>query len=233
MTKTQNNIIFPQIIPIEGTTFACLIGFSHKANNHGIFSEIGSYIGYDYHFTPTNLKLDRVPFNGKIYTITEIKRCSFSHCSEIQTIEIGQNVNSIEWNMYGCNSLQNITVDTHNSIYHDIDGVLFKGSELIAFPQGRTGNYIVPEGTTKIGNHAFKASQLSSIVFPQSLIEIGINAFYECKSIKEFILPQSIKIIHMNCNRQHQPITQRFYLSSDSFRSNPLSIKDVVNMFKA
>lgn len=43
------------------------------------------------------------------------------------------------------------------------------------------GHYVVPEGETKIGRAAFLGcTALTSIEIPNSVTEIGENAFYEC-----------------------------------------------------
>ena len=166
------------VSPITATT-ASLVNI-HVNDKCGIFSNLPNYIGYEYRQTPNELDIEKVNVNGKTYIITKIEETAFSHCRNLNVIRIGKDVEIIEWNMYCCTSLQNIFVDKENPNFHDIDGVLFQGNELVAFPQGRKGSYIVPKGTKKIRKHAFKSCALSKIIFPDTLQEIGINAFYEC-----------------------------------------------------
>ena len=217
------------ISPITETTGA-LINI-HVTDKDGIFAKLPTYIGHDFCPTPNELLIENGLIDDKVYQITTIEETAFSHCRNLRTLRIGKSVETIKWNMYKCVSLMDIIVDTENTNFYDIDGVLFKEKELIAFPQGRTGTYIIPNGIKKIGKHAFKSCSLSSIVFPDTLQEIGINAFYECNNITEFILPKSIRRIHSNKNVGSKPFTQRFYLSSDVNRSKPLSISDVIKMF--
>lgn len=205
------------------------IGENYDENNY--LAALPSYIGNDYHYTPNELIIDSAILNGVKYDIVSIDATSFSHCSSLETIIISSKIKSIKWNMYKCSSLKNIFVEKDNPYYYDIDGVLFQKKTLIAFPQGRTGTYKIPNGIKKIGNHAFKSCRISKVIFPHSLQEIGQNAFYECNNIKEFILPPSIKKVYRNDNVGNNPISQDFYLSSDFTKSNPLKISDITKMF--
>ena len=217
-----------EVTPISKTSAALTRIIA--ADEKSIFAHVGIYGGKYIKLCPNEIVVDYGVHENKLYEIEEIKATSISYWL-LKTIKIGKNVKKIDWNMYRCLSLENIFVDKDNPVFHDIDGVLFHKNELIAFPQGRTGTYRIPNGTRKIGNHAFKSCHLSEIIFPNTLIEIGANAFYECKNIKEFILPMSIKRVHFNNDINHSPIKQIFYLSSDVTKTNPLNITQIREMF--
>ena len=204
-------------------------------SDEGIFKELGKYESRSCHYqTPDEVKIYTcLDSDDKEYKIIRIQDCAFSNCKDLVNLVIGPYVKEIGWNMYRCDSLMNIRVDTKNAIYHDIDGVLYLNDELVAFPQGRTGHYNVPNGTKKIGRMAFKSCNLSSIYFPNTLEEIGINSFYECYNIREFVLPKSIKRVNSNYNVGYEPITQDFYLFDDKEKKNPLKISDIILMFPA
>lgn len=206
-----------------------------KTSDNEIFKDLGKYESRKCHIhTPEEVKIyTGLASDDKEYKITRIQDCAFSNCKDLVNLVIGPYVEEIGWNMYRCDSLMNIRVDKKNAIYHDIDGVLFLNNELVAFPQGRTGHYNVPNGTKKIGRMAFKSCNLSSVHFPDTLEEIGVNSFYECNKIREFMLPKSIKRVHRNCNVGHKPITQVFYLFDDKEKNNPLKISDIILMFPA
>lgn len=231
------DLLFKLIIsPLDENT-ASLVNVNRgqmlaSSSNNSIFIHTGKYEGRNDYFTPEDVRIyNGIDETGKEYKITKIETHAFSHCSDMINLVIGPYVNEIKWNMYQCKSLLNIFVAEENTIFHDTEGVLFKGNELIGFPQGRTGHYDVPVGTRKIGNMAFKSCKISSITFPETLEEIGDNAFYECPNISEFILPKSIKKIHKNCNVANEPITQVFYLYDDINKTNPLKITDLIKMF--
>lgn len=232
MNVEGRDMIYLSIIPLDDKT-ARLSEINGEINAESVFSKLGKYIGFSDFPTPEEIKVYYGFYKGRKYKITQIQSYSFSHCRSIKTIYIGPDINLIDWNMYQCVSLENIIVDPNNGVYMDKSGVLFKGNELIAFPQGRTGHYDVPYGTSRIGNHAFKSCKLNSVSFPETLTEIGINAFYSCKGIKEFVLPNSIKKVYQNSNQGNQPISQKFYVGSDVNKDNPLSIMDIIKMFPA
>lgn len=84
-----------------------------------------------------------------------------------------------------------------NESYKTIDGILYSkdGKTLLRCPMGRTGEVKIPEGTKKIDKYAFKECRISSVVFPDSLNDIGEKAFAECKNLKHIDCGRGIKIL--------------------------------------
>jgi hypothetical protein len=218
-----------EVTPISETSAALTKIIATDEKN--IFAHAAIYGGKYVKVCPNEIIVEYGIHENKIYEIEEIRATAISYKS-LKIIRIGKNVNKINWNMYACRSLENIFVDKDNQYFYDIDGVLFYKKELIAFPQGRRGTYRIPNGIKKIGNNAFKSCNLSEIIFPNTLEVIGINAFYECRNITEFILPSSIRCVYFNNNINNEPITQKFFLSSDRSKSKPLTITDITEMFK-
>ena len=70
--------------------------------------------------------------------------------------------------------LQNINIAQGNTTFSSKDGVLFNANQtkLIAFPNGRNGDYSIPETVTTVGEASFMASQLSKVIFPANLTVI-------------------------------------------------------------
>lgn len=232
--KQSSSTLSLTITPIDDKT-ACLVKVTGVTNQNTVYTNMGKYEGHNYYDTDESLEIVVGEFNGQTYTITAINECSFSHCKNLKVIFLGKEISRIEWNMYQCNSLQNIKVHKDNPTYFDNDGVLFKrdkqGYELVAFPQGRKGQYIVPNGTRRLGNCSFKSCQINDIILPESLVEIGINVFYECKNLTEIILPSSLRKVSSNEDVGHKPIKQKFYLADDTNRTNPLTIEEVRKIF--
>ena len=55
------------------------------------------------------------------------------------------------------------------------------------------GSFVVPEGITKIRDHAFDyCTSLKNITLPEGVTEIGIGAFRGCTSLKKIIIPESV-----------------------------------------
>lgn len=75
--------------------------------------------------------------------------------------------------------LHNINIAQGNTTFSSKDGVLFNANQtkLIAFPNGRNGNYSIPETVTTVGEASFMASQLSKVIFPANLTTIEDYAF--------------------------------------------------------
>ena len=81
------------------------------------------------------------------------------------------------------------------SIYKTIDGVLFRGTELIKYPPLKDGKtYTIPIGTTHISKSAFfGARNLVSIVIPDTVEEIKEEAFGNCYNLSSIIIPESVQ----------------------------------------
>ena len=126
--------------------------------------------------------------NGVEYKVIAIARGVFDSMHELRFVFIPKYVKEIKWSFWECEKLERITVAPDNAFYCDIDGVLFSKDKktLIAFPQGRSSEYTVPEGVEQINNMAFKNNKtIKKLIIPDSLTNIGINAFYRCENLEE------------------------------------------------
>lgn len=85
-----------------------------------------------------------------------------------------------------CTKLTSITVDAGNPNYSSVGGVLFNKlqTELIAYPGGLSGAYVVPAGVTAITASAFRYNTgLTAVTFPVGVASIGDNAFANCTKL--------------------------------------------------
>jgi hypothetical protein len=76
-------------------------------------------------------------------------------------------------------------VDAQNPVYSSVDGVLFnkRQTTLIKCPEGKAGNYTIPDGVTKIEDSAFQScTHLTNVTLPKSITKIGEQAFYLCSA---------------------------------------------------
>jgi len=76
-------------------------------------------------------------------------------------------------------SLESITVETGNTTFSGIDGVLFNQSTLLLYPPLKPGtSYSIPESTTSIAANAFRDTQfLTSLALPSSLLTVVNDSF--------------------------------------------------------
>lgn len=83
----------------------------------------------------------------------------------------------------GAEELQEIIVDSANTGYTAVDGVLYTKDKtrLICYPRAKVGtSFDIPEGVKELGYRAFSGCSLSGITFPASLEKIGRECFRDC-----------------------------------------------------
>lgn len=111
--------------------------------------------------------------------------------STLEIIHIGENSNyhaTIEVNI------------SNNNKFMSKGGVLFSADEktLIYYPCGRTGSYMIPDGTEIIGDNAFLEALVENVTFPESIKEIGKYAFKYCSKLISISFPKSLDKIGEN-----------------------------------
>jgi hypothetical protein len=155
------------------------------------------------------------------WPVTSIGNNALAHCSTVTNVTIGTNVTSIGSDaffytlltnitipsnvtdiavgaFFGCMLLAAINVDSQNTAYSSVDGVLFnkKQTALIQCPPIRIGNYAVPNTVTNLGAWAFyQCADLTCIVIPSSVTTIGGFAFYDCCSLTSITIPTGVTSI--------------------------------------
>lgn len=136
---------------------------------------------------------------------------------DIELLKVKGTINSNDWATI--NQMNNlIALDLSEAICASVPDNAFDGLS-------RLSNVKLPEGIASIGDYAFRGTQILNIDIPNSiksigngafyqtrvrsvnfgaesqLQSIGYEAFYECTSLKEFIMPngvKNIKTVHYN-----------------------------------
>ena len=121
-------------------------------------------------------------------SVTSFGNYAFCRCSSLTSIQIPDGGTSIGVNaFYECSSLITIEVDSNNSYFSSLDGVLFNKNQtmLICCPVKKSGNYLIPNTVTTIGEDAFYSTNLTSITIPESVKRIGYYAFADCSNLSD------------------------------------------------
>lgn len=125
---------------------------------------------------------------------------AFYGCPDLTAIEIPSSVNKIDKvrPFYECSALKSINVSEANSTFCSVGGVLYSKDKtiLVAYPNGKTGNFTVPNSVKTIGPCAFVSNvNIQNISLPYQLTQIGDMAFYECKNLTSINIPNSVTAI--------------------------------------
>jgi hypothetical protein len=130
---------------------------------------------------------------------------TFQGCDNLATITLGADFEGIGYSEgYGVDGsealaeefnelpkLTNINVSASNEDFESVDGVLYSKdkSELIAFPAGRTGNFVIPGHVKIIGESAFSNSKLTSITISDTVTHIDEYAFEGASQLQSISIP--------------------------------------------
>jgi len=217
----------------EGAFFQCssltsvTIPAKLKSFGNGAFASCAGLTEYKVHsdnkyFSASNgvlmnkarTKLLAYP-NGKkatTYTIgskvTTVEKLAFSGAVNLTAITVPAKVKTIDANsMANCSALASITVNSENSYFTSVSGVLFNKEKttLITYPCAKEGSYYaVPSTVTKVGDYAFFGNlYLTDLCINEGVTEIGAEAF-DTNEIRNFYLPSTLKKIgenaFLNCN---------------------------------
>ena len=147
--------------------------------------------------------------------------------SGLESISIPSSVTSISGGAFeSCMSLGTITVDASNTSFKAEDNILFSkdGTVLYQFAQTKTDtSYSIPEGVTTLKQGAFEGTNLSSItlpstlttmsetgifaglenmtsiVIPEGVTELGGWSFTNCDSLQSITLPSTLQKFGQSC----------------------------------
>ena len=126
---------------------------------------------------------------------------AFLNCIMLRTVTISGNCTSLGDYMPfdTCTALEEINVTDGNGDFTSKDGVLFnkEGDTLVEYPRSRPDStYIVPSGTVEIAVNAFSdCKTIEDVVLPKSLKTLGDYAFYGCTNLKQLRAHKNLRNI--------------------------------------
>lgn len=143
-----------------------------------------------------------IPSTYNNLKVIEIKEDAFEDCVNLKDITIPDSINKFGKNaFYGCENLENVyydgTIDAWCNIYfkeiYDDEIDFDCAYELTGYsnPMSYASHFFLKDKSGKY-------KELTSIVIPDVIIEIGINQFYGFNNITNVILSKNTKSIHFN-----------------------------------
>ncbi len=89
-----------------------------------------------------------------------------------------------------------IEVDKGNPIFKVEDGLLInQKTNSLVLAQTDVKHVVIPDGITTVATGAFFKRSVETVTYPDTLVSIGTDAFYGCKSLKQATLPDSLTTI--------------------------------------
>ena len=124
---------------------------------------------------------------------------AFSRGPGLTSVTFPDSITSLEDCTFAwCPNLISINVNAGNGCFSSKDGVLFdkNGTALIKYPEGKRGDYIVPEGVISIRSWAFsECPGLTSIIIPEGVTSIEDWSFNECTGLSSISIPEGVRSI--------------------------------------
>lgn len=110
----------------------------------------------------------------------------FNNCSRLTTVKIPKNVSKIPGIFGGCSALSEVKIDENNPYFVSVEGVVFTKdkdmTEIVYYPQGKGGEYTIPDGVRVIAAGVFKGNKsLTNLFIPNTVSYIGEEAFKDTK----------------------------------------------------
>lgn len=132
-------------------------------------------------------------------SVTSIGDSAFSGCECLTTIYLPDTVTDIGNSAFnGCKNLIAVSVSDNNENYLSEDGVLYnkEKSVIIDYPDGKPGEYIIPNTIIAISDDEFSnCVNMTSVIIPESVKSIGEYAFYFCDSLTSITISSGVEII--------------------------------------
>ena len=129
-------------------------------------------------------------------TLKVIEGWSLASMSGVKLLNIPASVTTMY--TYSFHSNTKLRVAEGSATYKSIDDVLIlnKAGTKVMMASKNATTYNIPNTVTEIGKNAFyDCSKMTSITIPDSVTTIGAGAFESCSSLKEITIPQSVTSI--------------------------------------
>lgn len=119
--------------------------------------------------------------------------------AKIENVSIRQGVSSIPENAFlGCESLTRVDVqsivDWLNIDFEDAESNPLHAGAALYVGGEEVSALVIPDGTTEIGECAFRGGRFSSVVIPNSVTNVAMTAFAGCSDIVSVSVPSRVNV---------------------------------------
>jgi len=127
-----------------------------------------------------------IPATYNDKNVTDIAGEAFKGCDNVTDVVIPDTIISIGDSAFEETRYYNKEENWDN-------GVLYIGKHLIKAKTSLSGSYRIKEGTICLASSAFyECSSLMEVAIPNSVVSISSGAFWGCKSLKNVVIPDSV-----------------------------------------
>lgn len=122
----------------------------------------------------------------------QIGDSAFSDCINLTSVTLEGYISYVDDCAFnGCTGLTFIDVNTINSNFSQIDGVLYNREKttLVRYPEGKSeSSFTIPESVISVNDSAFRnCTGLNRVSIPEGIESIGEDAFNGCTELKSIV----------------------------------------------
>lgn len=170
--------------------------------DNNIYSSDANGVLYNKDKTELRSVPSNCPLVGGVYTIddkvTKITRTAFRYITGLTKIVFPKNLQEVETGFPTIAPTPTITefaiTPGGSTPFEIIEGVLFKGEELILYPGSKdTENYKVPNGKKSIASYAISHNWKMKAIDLNDVTNLELSALYSVTNLKTITLPKDIK----------------------------------------
>ena len=211
------------------------------------YAKFGAQFLYQEEYKGDLVVPESFALGGVTYTITQIDRCAFEECEELNSIIIPNTIKSIgDLAFCHCHSLSHVQLPSSLDSIHERTFYLCENLKSIQFPESL--KYIgfqafimsgIEElnftGFVKLDQGAFTlCHHLKTVTLPDGTDTISRDVFSECEELSSVFIPQSVKVIdedaflYTNLSSVELP-ESLISIESEAFSYTPLTTIELPN----